>query len=1024
LQLRLFLSLMKKLNSLLALGLILIWCTGIATAQSSVDRVSIQASAGVQKIGLNGNWQFSSAKGDLMPKSSAPDVVDAKAKEISNGFLKKSKWTPVQVPQFLNRISWWLPDVSREYEQQEIDRVSKLPEDATTTQAGWYTKTIKLPRTATLKEVYANFEGVALVSRVYCNGTLVGSHLGMFGSFKCRLTPYLKQGQYNQLLVYVERGVKSKEGDKVISVEVSVPVTQNMLLSLNKSMFDKIGPKYNVMGIWLPVTLEVSEDGGRISDVFFNPTLTGHTVEFTMENPYNFKTVAGKLSYTITNKKKGKLLVSQTVKSSLKIAPGDTTTLTITKTGLKPELWTPDLPNLYVLDVKWTSPKGKLIHEWKEQVGYRTIAAKGEQVMLNGKPYWSRGADMPPYGYKPNDEQTAKAFLKLMHDGNTVITRSHGNPFNHMWFTAADEIGIGISCEAATWALLAKDIPPAGNIAAWKKEQLEIVKQYRNHPSILFYVVSNEGLPNDDAKNVEKLKIYKDIISDMRKIDNSRLIFQTSGNPDYNNVADIEDVHSYWDWYVSSSYVNDYTKPMYGLPLQDGRPFLSQEVAVPYSMIDDGSVHPSYIGRYCAQSWVGDLGVYGKNYDYFQEHIRAVSKLKTEKLRYSRAALPSSGFLLFSNVTWIQHALSKPVNEWKPFPVYYGVKEGYQPVLAGLTTTQHVFYEGDNVPTELFVVNDDVHTRDFKSLDAEIIVKNSAGKIISTSKTNVGNVDYYQVKKLPVTLKIPSVANATTNNAYQIVINLMEGAKQVATNNYPVRIINKEVLKNNVVKGKIVGTSGVAPQLLKYLVSAGVNVQDVKSLKDKVDVILVGSFDAATTVEQLQTILKPGGRAIVLGQGEKAQRFCKEVIASYNDATGTIEDKTPGRENTIQMVQGEFVEMLNYDSTKQLNKGLQPMDWKWWATGKDKPAFVTIASHKIKIDKDNVIPLGRYLEPHSYWAGKLDEVYKQKIGYPVFAVNYPWGQLVVCELIIEGAIEYDPRAAQTILNLLSADIKK
>jgi beta-galactosidase len=210
LQLRLFLKSMKKLNSLLALALILIGCTRMATAQSSADRVSIQANAGVQKIVLNGNWQFSSAKGDLMPKSSAPDVVDAKAKEISNGFLKKSKWAPVQVPQFLNRISWWLPDVSKEYEQQEIERVSKLPEEATTTQAGWYTKTITLPKTSTLKEVYANFEGVALVSRVYCNGTLVGNHLGMFGSFKCRLTPYLKQGQDNQLLVYVERGVKSK----------------------------------------------------------------------------------------------------------------------------------------------------------------------------------------------------------------------------------------------------------------------------------------------------------------------------------------------------------------------------------------------------------------------------------------------------------------------------------------------------------------------------------------------------------------------------------------------------------------------------------------------------------------------------------------------------------------------------------------------------------------------------------------------------------------------------------------------
>ncbi len=228
--------------------------------------------------------------------------------------------------------------------------------------------------------MYANFEGIALVSRVYCNGVFVGGHLGMFGSFKCRLTPYLHPRKNNQLLVYVERGIKSKDGDKVISVEVSVPVTQNMLLSLNKSMFDKIGPKYNVMGIWLPVTLEVSESGGRIADVFFNPKLDGHMMEFTMENPDQRKSIVGKLNYTITNKKTGKVFVSEIVNPSLKLSAGQTATFSINKNGLKPNLWSPDHPELYVMDVRWSSPTGKLIYQWKEQVGYRTITTKGAQV--------------------------------------------------------------------------------------------------------------------------------------------------------------------------------------------------------------------------------------------------------------------------------------------------------------------------------------------------------------------------------------------------------------------------------------------------------------------------------------------------------------------------------------------------------------------------------------------------------------------------------------------------------------------
>lgn len=103
---------------------------------------------------------------------------------------------------------------------------------------------------------------------------------------------------------------------------------------------------------------------------------------------------------------------------------------------------------------------------------------------------------MPVYGYKPNDETTARNFLRRMHEGNQMVTRSGCNPWNRLWFGAADEEGVGVACEGVRpWALMSKQPPPAPAILAqWKTEQLETVRQYRNHPSILFYCVANEGL--------------------------------------------------------------------------------------------------------------------------------------------------------------------------------------------------------------------------------------------------------------------------------------------------------------------------------------------------------------------------------------------------------------------------------------------------------------------------------------------------------------------------------------------------
>jgi tetratricopeptide (TPR) repeat protein len=67
-----------------------------------------------------------------------------------------------------------------------------------------------------------------------------------------------------------------------------------------------------------------------------------------------------------------------------------------------------------------------------------------------------------------------------MHDGNQMITRSGCNPWNKLWFSAADEMGVAVACEGVRpWALMSKTPPPPPAILAqWKQEQLETVRQY------------------------------------------------------------------------------------------------------------------------------------------------------------------------------------------------------------------------------------------------------------------------------------------------------------------------------------------------------------------------------------------------------------------------------------------------------------------------------------------------------------------------------------------------------------------
>ncbi|MEO6914579.1 MAG: glycoside hydrolase family 2 TIM barrel-domain containing protein [Chitinophagaceae bacterium] len=989
----------------------------------------------IQDISLNGAWQFYPIEYDSMATSMSIPAIDSLVKNID---VSNKKSFDIKVPQFLNHVSWWLPNVSAQFEQQEDQRMASFPFEAKHVLSGLYRKDFVLDNLMEKgqADVYINFEGVAMISRVYCNGYYVGGHLGMFGSFNFCLTPYLNWGKTNTLSVYVERGSQVKNGDEVVSVAVTVPVTRDMLSSLNAGMFGGFGngPRAKFMGIWQPVNLKVSKAGGRIKDVFFNPSLQGHRIAFTIENPGTGK-VDGKIIYSIKDYKSGKLLLKDTLKQNITVNAGKINEIIIDKNGLNPKLWTPDEPNLYTLEVHWINNKNQTTDIWVDQVGYRTISVKGQQIYLNGKRYWIRGAGMPPYGYKSNDSMVAQNFLKYMHDGNEMVTRTGCNPWNNMWYTAADKIGVGVSSEGVRpWALMSKSPPPPASILEhWKAEQLESVKQYRNHPSILFYAVSNEGLQGD-AKNPQKLAIFKDIIDAMRKLDPSRPIIQTSGDPDHQGIADIEDVHSYWGWYESSSYVNDYSKPMRGLSLGDGRPFLNEECAIPYSSTDNGKTHPNYVGLYSAQPWVGDLGVFGDDPSYYQEHIRAEAKMKSEKLRYSRKKLPTAGFLLFANVTWIQHALSKPANEWKPFPVYYAVKQAFQPVLVALQTTQRVFYTGEKINSTIYVVNDDSKFKDLNSLTVIAEISDSLGKVVSTKKMYLGNVSYFDVKSYPFSWVIPDIKGRNKHLVKaSISFRLINGeGKQVSQNTYMVRFASPPQISGNH-KNLTIAQSGCNNSILSQLRSMGSKIIPVNNSIGIADIVLLGAGATNIQLKEAKAALKPGGRIVVLEQGAAAKRLCEDVYLKESltktDSTSRAiddymyDDGTHSNDPVIK-IKGEFVEMLQWENSQPLFDGLDAMDWKWWMQGQGLPALVCTAGHKIDTKNKSVIPIGKFLLPHFYWTeGNLNDIYKSKISYPVFAVRRDWGTIIICDLMISESLSFDPRAGITLTNLMIKPIR-
>lgn len=1159
------------MNRKLCLSVFAFFCVLAVNAEYAVFEPDCGKGAAVQEFSLDGWWKFIPAdEGFFSAGSGQPAKADAVAEQVQQADL--SEWHDLKTPQFLNETVWWA-NQSDNFNEMEKQRVDALPFDARNTWSGWYVREIKLPELkGNAPEVRINFEGIAMVSRVYCNGLPVGDHLGMFGEVDCRLTSHLKWGKVNRIAVYVRRGsdIESNE-NKVMGVAVTVPITSDMLNSLNHGMFGGFGreAKTKFMGIWQPVKLRIAPGPARIADVFFKPQLDAHEIEVTLENP-GPGTVTGQLRYTLKDAETGAVLTEESP-MTVELPAGAVKELTLEKSGLAPKLWSPDFPNLYELSVQW-SVKGTASDEYQCKVGYRTVTTEGKRVYLNGKPYWVRGANHPPYGLRPTEPDVARRFLELMREGNTMVTRTHCNPWNRMWYELADEIGIGNTTEGVRpWALMGSaPPPPKALLEHWKQEQLEVTRQYRNHPSIMFYCIANEGLQGD-YKNKVKTDIYKDIMDSMRAMDNTRPIFQTSGELDWNNDADLEDIHGYFGWYQQSAFVDDFSEEGYGLPKAERpRPYINQECAVGYNNTDTGGPMKAYIGAGMTEPWIGRLTDFGLEKDSlavsaFQDHQMRNAKRTAEEYRWSRRELESAGVMLFANSTWITYVTTHEPEAWEPAPVWEGVKYSYEPVLVAFESPQYCFRSGQTVDTKIMVVNDDAQFRDFKAVKFESVIADKKGRVLAKFGQELGAVDYYAVKDYPFSVELPKVNTGGENMPAIWMLRLLDGeGNEISRNKYLISIADDEWMLGGGKTKLTIGFDGVSAPVAEHLKSIG-NAKPLDELAGKADVIVAGYSAKLNSLDPLRHKLADGGRILLLGQGESVQDLCPEafrsgfipakefspyefvpggmkdgarwtsdrkyvfknvpedlvgcgylitrmedkkyttdhkeflkfslgepatvylaydkrtkqnpewamnlgfertelgidttapstglicyrkeypagevvlggalrggvgamysVIVKGTDKVSGVQVLTPEQRHKpeTRKLTGEYVWMQGRaDFETPLTDGLDWQDWKWWMRGSDEQATVCDAGHRIDTNKDNVLPIGRYLTSHFYWRGSIMSNLLREWSWPVFAVQYDWGEVLVSELTIESALPFDSRAARTLSNFVKQPLK-
>jgi beta-galactosidase len=517
-----------------------------------------------ERLSFNANWHFT--KGDPFDANGSLDYEKLKPWLVSagSGFsinepaparpegnpggnvsyiqpeFKDNGWRTVCLPH-----DW---GVEMPFKQDYPGETGKLPWWG----IGWYRKHFTVPASDQGKCLFLDVDGAMARAAVWLNGQFVGGWPYGYSSFRLDLTPYVKFGAENVVVIRLENPETSSRWYP------GGGIYRNVWLV-------KTAPVH--VGQWgtFVTTRDVSREDAMVDiqvqvDNQLAPTnvTSGVVVETTI---YALKSNGAKRSATVLPEK-------QT--AQVMMAPGTNQTCVFSFKIEKPALWSLKEPNRYVA-VTTLLQGGRIVDSYETPFGIRTIQftadngflLNGERVPLNGV---CNHHDLGPLGAAVNVRGLERQIELLQEMGCNAIRTSHNPPAPEL-LDLCDRMGMVVMVEAFDcwksgktkndYHLLFPD---------WHEKDLRaMVRRDRNHPSVVLWSIGNEI---GEQGNAAGHKISEELAAIVRSEDRTRPVTAGCNNvrAGYNGFQKTVDVFGYN--YKPQEYgkfrTNNPTIPLYG----------------------------------------------------------------------------------------------------------------------------------------------------------------------------------------------------------------------------------------------------------------------------------------------------------------------------------------------------------------------------------------------------------------------------------------------------------------------------
>jgi beta-glucuronidase len=360
----------------------------------------------------------------------------------------------------------------------------------------WYKKSFKMAPVAG-KRYFLYFGAINYEAHVYLNGKKLGMHRGGFTPLQFEVT-----------------GKLDPSGDNFVVVKADNTRHAEAVPTINTDWWNY---------------------GGITRDVFIAEAPGTYIKDYEVQLAKNDPTTlmgyvqlngAGKSGQTVTLN-----IAEAGLKQTLKTDTAGRATFRMPAKKLS--LWSPQNPKLYAV----TLTNGSDVV--RDKIGFRTIATRGKDILLNGKSAFMRGISIhdenPLIPGRTRGEGDLRMLLTWAKELGCNYVRLAHYPHNETMLKLADEMGLLVWAEVPVYWTIAWE-----NQATYQNAEAQLsdlISMGKNRASVVVWSVGNETPLGDP-----RLKFMTSLVKKARALDDTRLIaaaLELHRTPD--NVVHVDD---------------------------------------------------------------------------------------------------------------------------------------------------------------------------------------------------------------------------------------------------------------------------------------------------------------------------------------------------------------------------------------------------------------------------------------------------------------------------------------------------